>query len=73
MIDHYKYNENIFTLAKKWLKECNYKIIFFLESLILTISFIIVLEKIIEKNRIHFYKCGINATCKFHLFIYIER
>jgi len=32
MVNHYKYNENAFISAKKWLEEYNYKIILYSES-----------------------------------------
>ena len=64
MVNHYKYNENAFISAKKWLEEYNYKIILYSESPVQVIGFITGLDKIIKKNKIHLYECGIDVTYK---------
>ena len=71
MSNNYKRNENAFISAKKWLEECNYKIIFYSESPIQAIRFMTGLEKIIENNKIHLYECGIDATYMFYLYVKI--
>ena len=64
MVNHYKRDDNAFISARKWLEEYNYEIILYLESPVQAIGFMTGLDNIIEKNRIHLYECGIDATCK---------
>lgn len=66
MVNYYKRDENAFVSAKKWLEECNFEIILYKESPVQAIGFMTSLEKIIEKNEIHLYECGIDATCKYY-------
>ena len=52
-------------IAKKWLEEYNFEIILYSNSPVQAIGFMTGLNKIIEKNKIHIYECGIDATCKY--------
>lgn len=65
MVEHYKRNEDAFISAKKWLEEHDVEIILYSESPIQAIGFMPGLNKIIEKNKIRLYECGIDATCKY--------
>ena len=64
MADHYKRDENPFISTKKWLEEYNFEIILNLDFPVQAIGFMTGLDKIVEKNKIRLYECGIDATCK---------
>jgi len=64
MANHYKHDKNPFISTKKWLEEYNFEIILNLDFPVQAIGFMTGLDKIVEKNKIRLYECGIDATCK---------